>query len=330
MAADLMSAQEVADTLKIARNTVYELIKRGEISSFRVGKQVRINRETVDAYLSKGIGAGTAGTRQRYPPPAVSHPSAFGPVEARKPAPYPQNPEKSVRENEFIICGQDISIDIMINYLDINPETMRIYRSYLGSYNGLYALYHGQVDLAVIHLWDGDLDEYNVSFVRRMLPGIPTLVMRIGERRHGFYVKKGNPKRITGWNDLKRSDISIANRERGSGTRVLLDETLRLTNVYSGEVRGYENEYKSHLAVASAVVQGTADFAIGSESGCKTVEDVDFIPLKSECHDLVIRQADAERQPYRKILDIVLSESFKKSLESIGGYTTRQTGSILW
>jgi putative molybdopterin biosynthesis protein len=113
-------------------------------------------------------------------------------------------------------------------------------------------------------------------------------------------------------------------------TMSLLDETLRLMNIHASEVRGYENEYKSHLAVAGAVVQGTADFAIGSESGCKTVEDVDFIPLKSECHDLVIRQADTERRPCREILDIVLSEPFKKSLEDIGGYTTRQTGSILW
>jgi putative molybdopterin biosynthesis protein len=329
MAAELMSAQEVADTLRIARNTVYELIKRGELSSFRVGKQVRINRETVDSYISKG-NKGGIGPKPLHFPPAVSGFPASGPVGTHKPALYPQNPEKNARENEFIICGQDISIDIMIDYLNINPDITKIYRSYLGSYNGLYALYHGQVDLAVIHLWDGDLDEYNVSFVRRMLPGIPTLVMRIGERQHGFYVKKGNPKQITGWNDLKRRDITIANREKGSGTRVLLDETLRLMNIYSDEVKGYENEYKSHLAVAGAVVQDTADFAIGSESGCKTVEDVDFVPLKSECHDLVIRQADAERQPYREILDIILSEPFKKTLESIGGYTTRQTGDILW
>jgi putative molybdopterin biosynthesis protein len=218
----------------------------------------------------------------------------------------------------------------MVNYLDTNPDAIRIYRSYLGSYNGLYALYHRQVNMAVIHLWDGDLDEYNVSFVRKMLPGIPALIMRIGERQHGFYVKKGNPKQITGWNDLKRDDITLANREKGSGTRVLLDETLRLMNIRSDEIAGYGDEYKSHLAVAGAVVQGTADFAIGSESGCKTVEDVDFIPLKNECHDLVIRQADAERQPYRNILDIVASESFKRNLESLGGYNTRQTGSILW
>lgn len=319
MTGELMSAQEVAEALKIARNTVYELIKRGELSSFRVGKQVRIYRETVDAYVSGGH------TGEK--PLPLTHSGTAG---TYRPALKPRNPESTSPENEFIICGQDISIDIMVNYLDTNPDAIRIYRSYLGSYNGLYALYHRQVNMAVIHLWDGDLDEYNVSFVRKMLPGIPALIMRIGERQHGFYVKKGNPKQITGWNDLKRDDITLANREKGSGTRVLLDETLRLMNIRSDEIAGYGDEYKSHLAVAGAVVQGTADFAIGSESGCKTVEDVDFIPLKNECHDLVIRQADAERQPYRNILDIVASESFKRNLESLGGYNTRQTGSILW
>jgi putative molybdopterin biosynthesis protein len=174
------------------------------------------------------------------------------------------------------------------------------------------------------------LNKSNVSFVWRILPGIPTLLTRIGERQHGFYVKKGNPKRITGWSGLKRNDIIIANREKGSGTRVLLDETLRLMNIHSDEVRGYEGEYKSHLAVAGAVVHGMVDFAIRSESGYKTIEGIDFIPLKSECHDLVIRQADAGRQPFREILDVVLSESFRKSLENIGGYTTRQTGDVLW
>ncbi|MDR1909465.1 MAG: substrate-binding domain-containing protein, partial [Spirochaetaceae bacterium] len=293
--------------------------------SFRVGKQVRINRAAIDAYVSGGA-AGSKPAEPLYP--SLTAPSPASPPPER--APYPPGPEETAWERDFIICGQDISIDIMVNYLDINPDAARIYRSYLGSYNALYALYHGQINMAVIHLWDGDLDEYNVSFVRKMLPGIPARIMRIGERRHGFYVKKGNPKRLTGWNDLRRGDIVIANREKGSGTRVLLDESLRLMNIRSGAVQGYGNEYRSHLAVAGAVVQGTADFALGSESGCKTVGDVDFIPLKDECHDLVIRLADAERQPYRKILDIVLSAAFRKDLESIGGYNTRQTGSILW
>lgn len=326
MTNELMSAREVAAAFKIARNTVYELIKRGELPSFRVGKQVRINRADVEAYLA---GAKTA-VKTPASASASSNQSALLTASYGLAAPGLRDAEEGGRGNEFIICGQDIAIDIIVNYLDIDPDTLRIYRSYLGSYNALYALYHGHVNMAVVHLWDGDLDEYNVSFVRKMLPGIPALIMRIGERRHGFYVKKGNPKGLSGWNDLKRDDIVIANREKGSGTRVLLDESLRLANIRADAVRGYGNEHKSHLAAAAAVMRGSADFAIGSESGCKTAADVDFLPLTNECHDLVIRQSDSERQPYRKILDIVLSDAFKRDLESIGGYDTRQTGSILW
>ncbi len=317
---DLLSSQEVADLLKISRNTVYELIKRGELSSSKVGKQVRISRNEVNAYLNGNTG--TAASKE----PAVSSPV---PKNMKKPHAEPVVDE-NIRGNEFIMCGQDIALDILANHFEDYTDSMQLYRSYLTSYNGIFALYQGRVNVATAHLWDGELDEYNVSYVKKMMPGIPSLVIRIGKRQQGFYVQKGNPKEITGWSDLRRMDISIINREKGSGTRVLLDERLRLMGILGDYVEGYHHECKSHLAVASLVSHGEADLGLGSESGLMNVNGIDFIPLQMECYDLVMRLSDADKPSYKRLMEIVASDAFKKDLQILGCYDTSETGKIIW
>lgn len=319
---DLLSAQEVAGILKIARNTVYELIKRGELNSSKVGKQVRVDKQEVEAYLSRTKSVDSNNTKNTQITNTIS--------KNNNDQQYTQVFDESIRGNELIICGQDISLDILANHLQTITNTLQVYRSYMGSYNGIYALYQGRVNVATAHLWDGDTNEYNVSYVKKMMPGIPALIIRIGKRNHGFYVQENNPKGITGWQDLKRKDISIINREKGSGTRVLLDEKLRLMGVIGDYIEGYFRECKSHLSVASTVSRGGADLAIGSETGCKSIQGIEFIPLQTECYDLIIRLADAEKQPYRTILEIIASDAFKMDLHSIGGYDTTETGKIIW
>jgi putative molybdopterin biosynthesis protein len=321
---DLLSAQEVANILKVSRNTVYEFIKRGELKASKVGKQVRISKKEVDSYL--------LGTNADDTPSPVRHSPSFSSGTNGLSGTFTYSPpiEENVRGNEFVICGQDLSLDILANHLNTLTDSLQVYRSYLGSYNGIYALYQGRVHVATSHLWDGDLDEYNVPYVKKMMPGIPALIMRIGKRQHGFYVKPGNPKGIRGWTDLKRKDITIVNREKGSGTRVLLDEKLRLVGMIGDYINGYSKECKSHLAVATQVFRGEADIGLGSETGSKTFKGIDFIPLQTECYDLIIRLADADKHPYRTILEIIASDAFKLDLESVGGYDTDETGKIIW
>lgn len=316
---DLLSAQEVADILKIARNTVYELIKRGELSSSKVGKQVRVDRQEVEAYLTRTKSVDSKKLLLSTPQTA----------RATVTQTFNQTLEEGPRMNELIICGQDLSLDILANHLNTMSDTLQIFRSFMGSYNGIYALYQGRVNVATAHLWDGDTNQYNSTYVKKMMPGIPARIIRIGKRQQGFYVQKNNPKGITGWSDLKRNDITIVNREKGSGTRVLLDEKLRLMGLIGDYIEGYFRECKSHLAVATTISRGGADVAIGSETGCKNIPGIEFIPLQTECYDLIIRLADAEKQPYRMILEILSSETFRMDLESIGGFDTEETGKII-
>lgn len=320
---DLLSAREVADILKISRNTVYELIKRGELNSSKVGKQVRISGGEVNSYLNKGNSPAGFSTKDMG---VMNH---GVPKMIKKPS-YTHVADENIKSNEFIICGQDISLDLLANYLDTYADTLQIYRSHLSSYNGIYALYQDRVNIATAHLWDGELDEYNVSYIKKMMPGISALIIRIGKFRHGFYVQKNNPKGIVGWSDLKRSDISIVNREKGSGTRVLLDEKLRLMGMIGEYIEGYHHECKSHLAVASLISHGEADIGIGSESGMMNVNGVDFIPLQTECYDLIMRLSDTDKQPYKRIMEILASDAFKMDLQSLGLYDTSETGKIIW
>ena len=328
MDSDLLSAQEVADFLKIARNTVYDLIKRGELTSSKVGKQVIVNKHEVESYLTRTKNVVSPHIKSIQNSRIIDN-SIINNSTVNDSL-YNQSYDDNISGRELIICGQDISLDILTNHLTALNDTIQIYRSYMGSYNGIYALYQGRVHVATAHLWDGDTDKYNVTYVKKMMPGIPALIIRIGKRKHGFYVPQGNPKEITGWADLKRSDITIINREKGSGTRVLLDEKLRLMGVVGDYINGYSRECKSHLAVASIISRGGADLAIGSESGCKNIPGVEFIPLQTECYDLVIRLADADKQPYKTILEIISTDAFKMDLKSIGGYDTTETGELIW
>ena len=316
----LLDVQEVAALLKIARNTVYELIKRGELNCSKVGKQMRVSYAEVDAYLQRTMGKSASNTGPDQ------HVISAG----RKTQPSPSIRDDLMKGNELIICGQDVSLDILVSHLNTKYENIPIYRSHLGSYNGIYALYLGKVNVATAHLWDGDNDEYNVSYIKKMMPGIPAVVVRIGQRIEGFYIREGNPKDIKGWEDLKRLDITIANREKGSGVRVLLDEKLRLMGVPGETIGGYGNEFKSHLAVATQVSAGLADMGIGSEKGCQTLQGVSFIPLQTECYDLVIKKSDAGKPQFAAILEIMTHEDFKRDIATAAGFDCAQTGKIIF
>lgn len=307
-----LTPQEVADILKIAKNTVYELIKRGELNSYKVGKKLRIDLKDVEDYKNS-----TKSIKR-------SQPDTFE-VKGRVMPLY----EEPSRNNGFVICGQDILLDILSRHLQLHPNGVQALRSYVGSYNGLYALYQGNVQMATAHLWDGDTNQYNIPFVRRMLPGVPAMIINLACRLQGFYVAKGNPKGIEGWEDLKRKDLTMINREKGSGTRVLLDEHLRKLGITSRSIKGYDRESTSHLAIASTVARGGADIGIGNEKSGLQVNGIDFIPLQTERYDLVIKKEDFNKAPFQAAIEILKSPEFKMELEGIGGYDLSEIGKIV-
>ena len=304
-----LTVQDVAEILKIAKNTVYELIKRGEINSYKVGRKVRFTLSDVEDYIQNS--------------------KVIQPVQKNNKINLNKNISEEKDDDEFIICGQDLMLDILSNYISRNAEGKSTLRAYIGSYSSLISLYQGKIQAATTHLWDGDTGQYNVPFVRRLLPGIPAVIIHLTVRMQGFYVAKGNPKNILSWEDLKREDITLINREKGAGSRVLLDEHLRLLNIYGKSINGYNRETESHLTIASTVSRGIADVGVGIEKIASQVEGIDFIPLQKERYELVIKKEDMDTPIVKAILDILQSDEFKAEFRDIGGYDISEMGNIV-
>lgn len=310
-----LKPEEVASILKITKNTVYALIKRGELKAYRIGRKIRVDLQDVEAYKNKGKGINKPVNKP------VSSPSLF------EKASY--SAEKHVSSAGLVIYGQDILLDILSRYLECHPVGFPAFRCNAGSFAGLNAMYQGKASMTSVHLWDGDSDVYNIPYVRRLLPGFSTVLVHLAMRRQGFYVAKGNPKKITDWTDLSRPDIIFVNREKGSGTRVLLDEKLRLLGIDRQQIQGYGREEFSHLAVASAVSRGEADVGLGNEKSSLQVRGVEFVPKQKERYELVIKKEDINKPQFQAVLEILCSKEFQEELQGLGDYDLSETGRIV-
>jgi len=301
-----LSAQDVADILHVSKSTIYNMIRNGDITSYKVGRKVRFSEDDVREYIDRSRNKVTA-ERSTYSMPELGI--------------FPGS------QAGFVISGQDLLLDVLSNYMRLYG--VQALRSYIGSYDSLIQLYKHKVNVASTHLWDGQNDQYNNAYVKRMLPGVSTQIIHLAHRMQGLYVKKGNPKEISGWEDFSRSDIAMINREYGSGSRVLLDENLKLLDYHGSSIRGYDKEGQSHLAVASAVAGGNADIAVGIEKVARQVDGIDFIPLKKERYDIVIRKEDLDSFEMQTMLKVIRSSAFKEEFDNIGGYDTSGMGEII-
>ncbi|MDT3427160.1 putative molybdopterin biosynthesis protein [Paenibacillus forsythiae] len=317
------TTEEVAQLLKISKLKVYDLIKKGELSSYRVGKQMRVDASDLEQYKQQSRESGRqasmlASAAKTGPQGAGSPPTIHTPAAFRSAA------------REIVITGQDISLDIIAQHLEKFSPSLRPLRSYAGSLDSLISMYRGESDIVSTHLLDGDSGEYNIPYIRKMLVGSSYLVVRLLGRAAGLYVQKGNPKGLYGWKDLGQPGLRLVNRERGSGARVLLDEQLRLNGVKSQSIEGYETEEISHVTVAGRIARGEADVGVGNEKASRIVESVDFIPLIQEKYDLVMLKRPDNQDWISAVLEICRSKALHNELDSLYGYDLSETGKIIY
>ncbi|MCI8431345.1 MAG: helix-turn-helix transcriptional regulator [Lachnospiraceae bacterium] len=305
-----LSTEEVANILHVSKSTIYTLIKKGEIVSYKIGRKVRFTQEDVDAYIARSRHSQqVAAPVQKV---TVQSSLLYG---------------DSVQKQPLIISGQDVILDILSNYL--HQYGIQALRAYVGSFESLLSLYQGNVQAATCHLWDSDTDSYNLPYIRRLMPGVHAVAVNLTWRMQGFYVKKGNPKGITSWEDLTRPDVVILNRRNGTGSRILLDEHLFRMGVPSGSVKGYGNEMSSHLTVAAAIVEGQADVGIGTGRIIKQFPELEFIPVQRERYDLVIKKDMYYSPEIQAMLQILRSREYQNDIFSIADNDYTDLGKIV-
>lgn len=232
-------------------------------------------------------------------------------------------------ENTIVVVGShDISLDILASELKKSFPKFLLSSAHVGSMGGLMALKRGEAHLAGIHLLDEETGEYNFPYIKKYLPDIKVSLVNLTFREQGLIVAPGNPKQIKGFEDLTRSDIVFINRQRGAGTRILLDYKLGIKGIEPESISGYEREEYTHMAVAAAVLEGIADVGMGILAAANAL-NLDFVPVATERYDLAIPATYLQTPPIQALLSVIRSQEFKQKVLSLGGYDTSKTGEIL-
>jgi putative molybdopterin biosynthesis protein len=217
----------------------------------------------------------------------------------------------------------------MARMLKEQMPTVSLSIEYVGSLGGLMALAQGNADVAGSHLWDETTDQYNASFVKRLLPGNPAVLLTLAQRNLGLVTPPGNPQNLQTLADLTQPSVRLVNRQAGSGTRVWLDTQLNSLNISPESIAGYEREEVTHLAVARAVQQGEATVGLAIYAAAAAF-DLNFIALTQERYDLVFSKAAWQTSMVQTLVQIVRSSEFKEKVNVLGGYDTAQTGQEIW
>jgi putative molybdopterin biosynthesis protein len=238
-------------------------------------------------------------------------------------------PLSEIEETTVVIGSHDIALDVLANHLKVKFPEASLSSAHVGSLGGLLALRRGEAHVAGTHLLDETTGEYNVSYIQKHLPGRGVVLVNLAYREQGFIVAPGNPLGIKGFEDLAREGVRFVNRQRGAGTRVLLDYHLRLRGIGPDRVCGYEREEYTHMAVAAAVAGGTADCGLGIRAAASAL-GLDFVPVAEERYDLCILKEYWDQPVVGRLLEVIRDPRFQADVYALGGYDLRDCGRIMW
>jgi putative molybdopterin biosynthesis protein len=234
-------------------------------------------------------------------------------------------PVDEITNTVVMVGSHDLALDILANLLGRYYPPMFLSSHPVGSLGGILAIKNGICHMAGAHLLDPETGEYNLPYIRTHLNGIDVKVIHLVGREQGLMVQRGNPRKIKGLEDLLRKEIHFINRQKGSGTRILLDHTLKNLCLDSNQIRGYEKEEFTHMAVASTVASSVADAGLGILSAARAM-NLDFIPIAKERYDLIVPFMYFGDEKIQKVLETIRSEEFRKMVFQMGGYDVSRTG----
>jgi len=233
-------------------------------------------------------------------------------------------------EGTLVVLGShDNTLDLLATLLRRRDPRLRLSSGHVGSLGGLMALRQGRAHLGGSHMLDPETNTYNVPFIQRYLAGVPLKLINLAWRQQGLMLAPGNPKNIRAIKDLARPGVRFINRQRGAGTRLLLDFLLQEENLAAEAIQGYDREEYTHMAVAVNVFSGTADVGLGILAAAKAL-GLDFIPLLPERYDLVVPESTFGEARFQVLLAVMRSPEFQEAAAALGGYDLKDCGKIIW
>ena len=231
--------------------------------------------------------------------------------------------------NTIVVTGShDLALDLLASHLRRFAPDIRLTSANVGSLGGLLALKRRDAHMAGSHLLDEETGEYNWPFVERLLPGEDILLVTLAYRDQGMIVLPGNPQELRSLGDLTRPDVRFVNRQKGSGTRVLLDYHLKQQGIQPERIAGYEREEYTHMAVAADVLSGTATVGLGILAAARAL-GLDFIPLFKERYDLAVPRRHWESALFEPLRQTLASPAYREAVVDLGGYDVTDMGSKL-
>jgi putative molybdopterin biosynthesis protein len=223
------------------------------------------------------------------------------------------------------VGSHDLVLDLAASALRATDPRVTLASSNVGSLGGLVALRDGLCHIAGSHLLDPESGQYTLPYVDRVLEGRDVAVVRLVHRDQGLIVAQGNPLGIAGLDDLAGRGLRYVNRQRGAGTRVLLDAELRARGADPAAISGYEREEHTHLAVAAAIAGGRADCGLGVRAAARAF-GLGFVPVTREPYDLVVAPDALEDPKLAPLWTLMGKPEFRAAVEALGGYDATEMG----
>lgn len=235
---------------------------------------------------------------------------------------------KDIKNTLVTLGSHDMSVDFLIEILN-REHGIRLVSTNVGSMGGVMALRRKETHFAGLHLLDYENGDYNISYLQKYLPNEKWLLVNLVKRHQGLVVAKGNPLEISSIKDLLRKDIRYINRQKGAGTRILLDYLLKNAAISSLDINGYNREEYTHLGVAASIKNDACDTGLAIYASAKAM-DLDFIPVDVERYDLCILCDLISQNQLDCLLEAIQSTDFKEKVNSFGGYELDLSGQIIY
>lgn len=234
-------------------------------------------------------------------------------------------------DNTLVFIGShDNILDVLANMLHLHRPLVRLSSAHVGSMGGIMAIRRGEAHVAGTHLLDEASGEYNIPYIKQYLPDTPLQLINLAYRQQGLLVQKGNPKKITGFQDLTRDDVNFINRQRGAGTRILTDLNLKKLAIAPEKITGYDREEYTHMNIASAVASRSADTGLAIKAAAVAL-GLDFIPVARERYDIIVPSNLLDDYRVTALLGTIRTNAdFRKTVKNLGGYDLQSCGQVMY